>query len=117
MKSMSSSVFVVLSMSLLIGAPQGFPQSGDSTSRGPVRFTVAPNTSSHIAMKTLPKATCLLHATSDSAAEHSIKAFADDDGMIHFHVTPSAESEQVAHFAVDCTAAHQFVTYDLELRL
>ncbi len=117
MKSMSFGVFAALSVSLLTGAPRGFAQqSGDSTSRGPVRFTVAPNTSSHIAMKTLPKATCVVHATSDSAAEHSIKAFADDDGMIHFHVTPSTESEQVAHFAVDCTAAHQSVTYDLELR-
>jgi hypothetical protein len=82
MKTMSFGVFVALSVSLLIGAPQGFPQqSGDSTSRGPVRFTVAPNTSSHIAMKTLPKATCVVHATSDSAAEHSIKAFADDETM------------------------------------
>ena len=117
MKTMSFGVFAALSVSLLIGAPQGFPQqSGDSTSRGPVRFTVAPNTSSRIAMKTLPKATCVVHATSDSAAEHSFKALADDDGMIHFHVAPSAESEQVAHFAVDCTAAHQSVTFDLELR-
>ena len=117
MKTIRFGAFVALSVSLLIATPQGFPQqSADFTSRGPVRFTVAPNTSSHIAMKTLPKATCMVHATSDSDAEHEIKAFADDDGMIHFHVTPLAESEQVAHLSVDCTAAHQSVTFDLELR-
>jgi len=117
MKTISFGAFVALSLSVLIGEPQGLPQQPtDSNSRGPIRFTVAPNTSSHIAMMTLPKATCVVHAANDSGAEHSIKAFADDDGMIHFHVTPSAESEQVAHFAVDCTAAHQFVTFDLELR-
>jgi Peptidase A4 family len=117
MKTIRFSAYVALSTSLLIAAPQGFPQqSADFNSRGPVRFTVAPNTSSHIAMKTLPKATCMVYATSDSDVEHALKAFADDDGMIHFHVTPLAEAEQLAHFSVDCTAAHQSVTYDLELR-
>jgi Peptidase A4 family len=117
MKTIRVSAFVALSVSLLIGAPQGFPQlTTNAASRAPIRFTVAPNTSSHIAIKTLPQATCMVHAVSDSNPEHALKAFADDDGILHFHATPLAESEQIVHFAADCTTAHQSATFDLELR-
>jgi hypothetical protein len=102
---------------MLIGAPQGFAQNAETSSPSePVRLTVAPNTSSRIAMKTLPKATCVLHAEGDSDAAHSFKVFADDEGMIRFQVSPSAESEQTARFAVDCKADAQSGTFALELR-
>jgi len=102
---------------IMAGAPQGFAQdAATSNSSEPVRLTVAPNTPSRIAMKTLPKATCTLHAEGDSDAAHSFKVFADDEGMIRFQVSPSAESEQTARFAVDCAADGQSGTFALELR-
>lgn len=46
---------VALIGSLLIGPPQGFAQGAESGSSEPLRLTVAPHTSSRMAMKTLPK--------------------------------------------------------------
>jgi len=117
MKCIRFSPCVALIGSILIGAPQGFAQnSAVSNSSEPVRLTVAPNASSPITMKTLPKATCVLHPEGDKAAGHSFKTFADDEGTIRFQVNPSAESDQTARFAVDCKAAGQSSTFALQLR-
>jgi hypothetical protein len=103
--------------SLLIGLPLVFAQSGaPSLASEPVRLTVAPNVSLPIAMKTLPKAVCILHAEGDSDVAHSFKVFANDEGMIRFQVRPSAESEQIARLAVDCAAGAKSRTFELELR-
>jgi hypothetical protein len=67
-------------------------------------------------MKTLPQATCVLHPEGDKTAEHSFKTFADDEGKIRFRVSPSAESDQTARFAVDCTADGKSSTFALDLR-
>src|SRR5438445_12578071 len=80
--------------SLLIGVPSGIAQSEPTISNPTVRLTISPNKSSVVSMKTLPQATCVLHAEGDNAAEHSFKIFADDEGTIRFHVNPSAESDQ-----------------------
>jgi hypothetical protein len=82
----------------------------------PVRLTVAPSVPSPIAMKVLPKATCVLHAEGARDAEHSLKLFADDEGTVRFNVHPSAESDQPARFQVDCEAAGQASRFPLELR-
>ncbi len=117
MKCIRFSPCVALIGSMLIGAPQGFAQNtAASNSSEPVRFTVAPNASSRIIMTTLPQATCVLHPEGDKAAGHSFKTFADDEGKIRFQVSPSAESDQTAQFAVDCTAAGKTSTFALELR-
>ena len=87
---------VALIVSLLIGPPQGLARDAESSSSGPLRLTVAPHISSRIAMKTLPKATCVLHVDGDSDTSRSFKLFSDDDGMIRFNVNPSEESEEVA---------------------
>jgi hypothetical protein len=102
--------------SLLVGPPQSFAQDAESNASVPLRLTVAPQTSSRIAMKTLPKAVCVLHAEGDSDASHSFKLFSDDEGMIRFNVNPAQESDQVDAFAVDCTAEGQTRTFALELR-
>jgi hypothetical protein len=115
MKCISFGPCVALIASVLISVPQGFSQDAMSQSE-PVRLTVAPKSSSRITMKTLPKATCVLHAEGDTAAEHSFKTFADDEGKIRFQVRPSAESDQTAHFAVDCAADGKSSTFALEMR-
>ena len=71
MKHISFGPCVALIGSMLISIPQGFAQN--TATSEPLRFTVAPNAPSQIAMKTLPKATCVLHAEGDTAAEHSFK--------------------------------------------
>jgi uncharacterized protein YlaN (UPF0358 family) len=54
-----------LALLLLSGLPQSLAQSSESRLREPLRLTVAPHTSSRIAMKTLPKAVCALHVDGD----------------------------------------------------
>src|SRR5580704_15733899 len=102
--------------SLLSGLPQSLAQSSESRLREPLRLTVAPHTSSRIAMKTLPKAVCALHVDGDSDISRSLKLFSDDDGMIRFNVNPSEESDQAAAYAVDCTSGGLSRTFGLELR-
>jgi Peptidase A4 family len=114
MKHISFGPCVALIGAMLISIPQGFAQN--TATSEPLRFTVAPNAPSQIEMKTLPKATCVLHAEGDTAAEHSFKTFADDEGSIRFQVRPSAESEQAVRFAVDCTSAGKSSTFALDLR-
>src|SRR5580700_3087069 len=82
--------------SLLSGLPQSLAQNSESGLRQPLHLTVAPHTSSRIAMKTLPKAVCALHVDSDSDISRSFKLSSDDEGMIRFNVNPSEESDQVA---------------------
>ena len=70
MKCISFGPSCALMASLLIGAPLGFAQTEvASNASEPLRLTVAPNTPSRIAMKTLAKSTCLLHAEGDNDAE------------------------------------------------
>ena len=117
MKYSKSGPLVSLIASLLISVPGGFAQTQSTSQTAmPVRLTVAPTASSVITMKTLPKATCVLHAEGASDPEHSLKIFADDEGTVRFHVNPSAESDQAARFAVDCTAEGKSSTFPLELR-
>jgi hypothetical protein len=117
MKNISLSPLAALIASWLIVTPQGFAQNlADSNPSEPARFTVAPHTSSRIAMKVLPKATCVLHPEGGSGNSHPLKLFSDDDGMIRFNVSPRVESDQVAAFAVDCTSDGQSQRFGLELR-
>lgn len=110
------SLFVALIGALLIGVPQSFAQNAESSPSEPLRLTVAPHASSRIAMKTMPKATCVLHVDGDSDASHSLRLLSDDEGMIRFNVNPSEESDEVASYAVDCASDGQSRTFGLELR-
>lgn len=81
----------------------------------PLRLTVTPKVSSPIVMKTLPQATCVLHAEGASDDEHRLKLFADDQGMVRFNVRPSAKSDNGARFDVDCAANGKITTFQLHL--
>lgn len=116
MKLFSYGACAALIGSLLIGSPQSLAQNAQSSPSGPLRLTVTPHASTRIAMKTLPKAVCLLHVDGDSDTSRSFKLFSDDDGMIRFNVNPRMQSDQVAAFAVDCTSEGQSGTFGLELR-
>ena len=107
---------VALIGSLLILSPQSFAENAESSPSEPLRLTVAPHTSSRIAMKALPKAVCVLHVDGDLGNSHPLKLFSDDEGMIRFNVNPRAESDEVAAFAVDCTSDSESQRFGLELR-
>jgi hypothetical protein len=102
--------------SLLIGSPQGRAQNIESNPSAPARFTVAPHTSSRIAMETLPRATCVLHPEGGSGNSRPLKLFSDDEGMIRFNVNPRMESDEVAAFAVDCASDSESRSFELQLR-
>jgi len=116
LRSLGYGPCVALIGSLLIGPPQGLAQNAESSSSEPLRLTVAPHTSSRIAMKTLPKAVCVLHPNGDTESSRSLKMFSDDDGMIRFNVNPSDDADEAAAFAVDCTSEGQSRTFGLELK-
>lgn len=117
MKRNRLATLIVLIAESMIGAPAGFAQNGLSIRTAqPTRLTVAPNVSSPIAMKTLPNATCVLHTEGASDDGHRLKLFADDDGMILFHVNPEGESEEAVHFEVDCAADGKISIFPLHLR-
>lgn len=82
----------------------------------PVRLTVQPNTASPIVMQALPNSTCVLHAKGADKSAPSLKLFADQQGTVRFHATPSAESDQTAQLELDCTAQGVSATFPLELR-
>jgi len=115
-KAIRYGAYVTLVGSLLTGPPQTFAQDLESIPSAPLRLTVTPHASSRIAMKTLPKAICVLHADGDTAPSRSFKLFSDEEGMVRFSVNPSEESEEVTTFAVDCTADGQTRTFALQLR-
>jgi len=108
---------LTLIASLSISGPSSFAQTALSIETAqPTLLTTAPTVSSPIQMKTLPEATCVLHAEGTSDPEHSLKLFADDEGMVRFHVRPPVESDQPAHFEVDCAANGKITTFPLHLR-
>jgi Peptidase A4 family len=116
LKLINCGPWLALIGTVLGGPPQNLAQSSGSRLSEPLRLTVAPLTSSRIAMKTLPKAICALHVAGDSDISRYFKLFSDDNGMIRFNVTPSEERDQVAAYAVDCTSDGVSRTFGLELR-
>src|SRR5215831_14251446 len=94
-KFISYGASVALIGNLLIGSPQSLAQHAESSLSQPLRLTVAPHTSSRIAMKTIPKALCMLHAGGDSDPSHSFKLISDDEGIIRFNVNPSEQPDEV----------------------
>jgi hypothetical protein len=56
------------------------------------RHTVKPGISSPIYLQMVPGATCLLYRSDDNDPERRLRLFADDDGIICFHVRPTLEA-------------------------
>jgi hypothetical protein len=83
---------------------------------GLLRYTVMPGISTPIFVKTLPGATCRLREADKPEASPSLKLFADDEGIICFHVRPSIETEQVARFVIDSEVTGGSIRRPLELR-
>ena len=78
---------------------------------------IPPGDESLIVLKTLPNSTCYLHLADDSTADYILKLYADQDGIIRFHVRPDNEAEAIARLVVKCESENKSVQYPLELRL
>jgi hypothetical protein len=82
----------------------------------PIRHTVRPGTNSPLFFKTVPGATCHLRRADDTDVTRRLKLFADDEGIICFHVRPSVEAEHIAKVVIECEAGGKITHYPLELR-
>lgn len=83
----------------------------------PRRYTVAPQIHTPVAIRTLPHAVCSVHAEADSDPRHSLKVYADGEGVVRFHIQPSSATHDIARLEVDCTADDKLVRYPLHLRV
>ena len=81
-----------------------------------IRYTVPPKQASLITMKTVPDAECTLSTGNQDASEAKFLLYADQDGVVRFHVTPGAESDGIANFVLECNENGNIVQYPLELR-
>jgi Peptidase A4 family len=121
MPQLSRTMLRVLALFLFVTASLSFGQQIDSQlaqvqEAPPIGLTVAPQMDSAITMKALASSTCVLSAQGSSDAKQSLRVFADDNGVVRFHVHPAAESEEVARFQVDCEANGKINRFPLELR-
>ena len=91
-------------------------KSKQPESKAPIRHTVRPGVSSPIFLQTVSGATCHLRRVDDVDPTRSLKLFADDEGIICFHVRPSVEAEVIAKFVIECEADAKISHYPLELR-
>jgi hypothetical protein len=83
----------------------------------PRRYTVAPHIHTAVTIRTLPHAVCCVHAEADSDPKHSLKVYADGEGVVRFHVQPSSATHDIARLEVDCATDDKFVRYPLHLRV
>jgi Peptidase A4 family len=121
MPQLSRTRLGMLALFLLIATSLSFGQQLDSVSTQlqealPVRLTAAPQVDSVITMNAIASSMCVLHAQGSSDAKQSLRLFADDNGAVRFHVRPSAESDEVARFQLDCEPNGKINRFPLELR-
>jgi hypothetical protein len=93
------------------------PRKMPNETAAPRRYTVAPQVHTPVLIRTLPHAVCSVHAEGDSDPRHSLKAYADGDGVVRFHVKPSSGTHDIARLEVDCAANGNLVRYPLHLRV
>jgi Peptidase A4 family len=80
-------------------------------------YTVAPNIHTPIAIRTIPYAVCSVHAEGADDPKHSLKVYADGEGVVRFHVQPSSGTHDIARLELDCVATGTAVRYPLHLRV
>ena len=93
------------------------PRRAPNETASPRRYTVAPLIHSPIAIRTIPHAVCSVHADGDIDPKHSLKVYADGEGVVRFHVQPSAATHDIARLEIDCAANGNLVRYPLHLRV
>src|ERR1700680_480571 len=93
------------------------PRRTPNETASPRRYTVAPHIHTPVLIRTLPHAVCSGHAEGDADPKHSLKVYADGEGVVRFHIQPSSATHDIARLEVDCTADDKLVRYPLRLRV
>jgi hypothetical protein len=57
-----------------------------------------------------------LHLEGEKDPAQSLKIYADPEGMIQFHVQPSAESNETVKFVIDCVKDGKTTQYSVDIR-
>jgi hypothetical protein len=83
----------------------------------PRRYTVAPHIHTAVTIRTLPHAVCSVHAEADADPKHSLKVYADGEGVVRFYIQPSSATHDIARLEVDCATDDKLVRYPLHLRV
>jgi len=78
-------------------------------------FTIPVNSQTPIVLQTQPDAACDLHAAGVSDATRTLRFYANADGYVRVHVTPTQGSQPDVRVQLDCTAAGAVTTYPLHL--
>ncbi len=81
------------------------------------RYSVAPFIHTPVMLRTMPYAVCSVHAEGNDDPKHSLKVYADGEGVVRFHVQPSALTHDIARMEVDCATNGSVVRYPLHLRV
>src|ERR1700694_6262674 len=89
------------------------PRKAPMEVASPRRYTVAPHVHTPLTIRTLPHAVCCVHAEADSEPKHSLKVYADGEGVVRFHIQPSSATHDIARLEVDCAASGRVVRYPL----
>ena len=93
------------------------PRKAPMEIAAPRRYTIAPHIHTPVTIRTLPHAVCCVHAEADSEPKHSLKVYADGDGVVRFHIQPSSGTHDIARLEVDCAVNGRVVRYPLHLRV
>ncbi|MDQ6916584.1 MAG: G1 family endopeptidase [Pseudomonadota bacterium] len=93
------------------------PRKAPNELASPRRYSVAPFVHTPITLRTLPYAICSVHAEGTDDPKHSLKVYADGEGVVRFHVQPSTITHDIARLEVDCAANGSVVRYPLHLRV
>ena len=94
------------------------PRKAPMEIAAPRCYTVAPRIHTPVAIRTLlPHALCCVHAEADSEPKHSLKVYADAEGVVRFHIQPSSATHDIARLEVDYAANGRLVRYPLRLRV
>jgi hypothetical protein len=93
------------------------PRKAPMEIAAPRRYTIAPHIHTPVTITTLPHAVCCVHAEADSDPKHSLKVYADGEGVVRFHIQPSSGTHDIARLEVDCAVNGKLVRYPLHLRV
>lgn len=77
-------------------------------------FTIAPDLSTPIVLKTLPDSVCDLHGEGMGASEPTMKFYANGEGYLKIHARIKEEGQE-ARAELDCTAKGSITRYPLHL--
>jgi hypothetical protein len=79
-------------------------------------FTIAPNVSTPIVLKSAPDTACDLHAEGGTDNTHTLRFYANGDGYLKVHAKAKQESQAAVHVQLDCTENGEIIRYPLHLR-